>query len=117
MPSTLRDRALTPPRKMLAMRGESLRKRLADPDIVRLLGRAIERALERADLTKQDAAHRMGYEDQSALSRWISGAETPQIARLWTLGEDFQRALVIELASACQVGVKVRTTIELEQSA
>lgn len=113
MPKTLPD----PLRKMLTMRGESLRKPVADPQVARVLGQAIERALERAGLTKQDAAFRMGYEDQSALSRWISGVESPQVARLWTLGELFQRSLVLELAATCHVGVKIRTTIELEATA
>jgi transcriptional regulator with XRE-family HTH domain len=102
---------------MLAMRGESLRKPLADPEIARVLGQAIERAVTRAGLTKQEAAYRMGYEDQSALSRWIAGGESPQVARLWALGEAFQRALVLELAATCHVGVRIRTTIELEASA
>jgi predicted transcriptional regulator len=84
------------PRKTLAMGGESLRKPLAE-DLKRAIGAAIARALVLADMTKQDAAHRMGYEDQSALSRWISGAETPQFARLFEVAE-LRTPLVVALA-------------------
>jgi ribosome-binding protein aMBF1 (putative translation factor) len=116
MGATLPDRLNAAPRKMTSLRGEAERKKVS-PETVRQIGQAIDAALKRAGLTQKEAAYLMGYENQSLLARWISGVETPQFARLWTLGESFQQALVIELASACQVGVKVRTTIELEQSA
>ena len=82
MNSTVAKRLPDPPRKMLAMGSESVRKPLAKD-----IGTAIERAIVLAKLTKQDVAYRMGYEDQSALSRWISGVETAQLPRLWEIEE------------------------------
>lgn len=114
MAGTVTAARATTPRKMLAMGGEGLRKPLAELDHRRAIGRAIERALEYADLTKQQASGLMGYPDQSALSRWISGAETPQLAKLWTLGPRFRHGFVIALAdNAADDGVEVRTTITL----
>lgn len=91
--------------KMLAATGESPRKPLAEQ-----IGSAIERAIVLAKLTKQDVAYRMGYTDQSALSRWISGAETPQFAKLWAIPE-LQEPLVIALAelAAMVIETTVRT--------
>jgi hypothetical protein len=101
-------------RKSLVMRGESLRKPLAD-DLKRPIGQAIERALVLADITKQDAAFRMGYEDQSALSRWIAGAETAQFARLFSIPE-LRGPLVIALAELSET-VSVETTITIRRRA
>lgn len=99
MPATLPQRTVTPPRKMLAMDGEALRKPLAEAEFKAVIGRAIERALHLSNLTKQEAAYGMGYgENQAPVSRWISGTETPQFAKLWMLGRPFQIALVEALA-------------------
>lgn len=105
MPATVTKAIPDPPRKMLAAQGESHRKPLADE-----IGGAIERAIVLAKLTKQDVAYRMGYTDQSALSRWISGAETPQFAKLWAITE-LQEPLVIALAelAAMVIETTVRT--------
>lgn len=90
-------------------------KPLAIDQTKRLLGRAIERALMAADMTKQDAAYRMGYgTNQAPISNWISGKETPQFAKLWTLSEVFQRELVIALADLCR-DVEVRTVVTLSR--
>lgn len=86
---------------MLTMRGESLRKPLADLDEARIVGRFVERALVFADITKQDAAFRLGYSDQSAVSRWVAGVETPQLAKLWTLGRRFRTGFLLAVADAC----------------
>lgn len=109
-------------RKPLAMRGEGLarrgegdRKPLADPDLPRLIGRAIERALKLANLEKKDAAWRMGYEDQSALSRWIAGVETPQFAKLFGILE-LRGPLVVALAELAE-DVDVTTTISVRRRA
>lgn len=107
------DPRLDVPRKMLTVHGEGDRKPLAE-DRKRQIGLAIERALEDADISKQDAAYRLGYgENQSPISRWISGIENPPFAKLWTLGSRFQKALVKRMAGAVDDSgaVEVRTTI------
>jgi hypothetical protein len=118
MSSTLPAAAGERPRKMLTMRGESLRKRLADYDdeaAKRRIGRVLERALLIAGITKQDAAFRAGYGDnQSPISRWISGLETAQIGRLWdTLGPSFRRAFIVALAHDSGEGVEVRQVVTI----
>jgi len=75
----------------------------------RQIGRAIETALDRTRMTKQEAAFAMGYTDSGVMGRWINGTETPQFAKLWTLGERFRQELVIALAE--QAGMSVVTTI------
>lgn len=82
MAPTVAKRLPDAPRKNLAMGIESVRKPLAKD-----IGAAIERAIVLANLTKQDVAYRMGYADQSALSRWISGVETAQLPSLWEIKE------------------------------
>lgn len=116
MAASLHASTVPTPRKMLTMRGESLRKPLAEDHFKAAIGRAIERALSAADITKQQAAAGMGYGDnQAPVSRWISGSETPQFAKLWTLGDRFRQELVIAMAAECSVGVEVRTVITLER--
>jgi hypothetical protein len=105
------------PRKMLAggeVSGETLRKRLAEGDDSSQIGRVIERALTLANLTKQEVAHAMGYADQSALSRWIAGVETAQMAKLWRV-RALRGALVVALAEAAQDDVEVRTVVTLKR--
>jgi transcriptional regulator with XRE-family HTH domain len=89
--------AFTRPRKPLAMTAAYMEQR----DFARLMGQAIEEAIQEAKLEKKDAADRMGYQDQSALSRWIAGIENPQLHKLWGLGPVFQKAFVIALARRC----------------
>jgi hypothetical protein len=101
-------------RKSIAMTSEALRKPLAD-DLKRAIGQAIERAIVLAGLTKQEVAFAMGYEDQSALSRWISGAETPQFARLFIVVK-LRGPLVIALAELSG-DVDVQTTIVIRRTA
>lgn len=109
MSTNATDRLAARHHKMLAMRGETLRKPLAEA-----IGQAVERGIVLAKLTKQDVAFRMGYEDQSALSRWISGAETPQFARLWAI-EELRGPLVIALAELAECVVE--TIVKVKRSA
>jgi transcriptional regulator with XRE-family HTH domain len=117
MATTVAKPSLNVPRKMLALRGEALRKPLADDEMRRLIGGAIEWALSYAGLTKQQAADRMGYgSNQAPISRWISGLETPQLAKLWTLGDEFQNGLLIAMSRICRRRtVRVRTVISLSE--
>lgn len=82
----------------------------ADP---KPLGIAIERALVLANITKQDVSHRMGYTDQSSISKWISGKEPPRFDKLWAIRE-LRPHLVIALAESedrCEVNTTVRVRI------
>jgi transcriptional regulator with XRE-family HTH domain len=101
--------------KMLAAGEVSGAKPLRKPLAVDL-GSAIERAIELAKMTKQEVAYRMGYgSNQASLSRWISGAEMPQLAKLWAI-EELQGPLVIALAEAVNDSAVVVTThIEVRQ--
>ena len=91
--------------KVLAAQIEADRKPLAE-DWKRLMGQSLERALMLARLTKQDVSYRMGYEDQSALSRWISGVERPQFDKLWAV-EELRQPLVQCLAELAGADVQV----------
>ena len=81
--------------------GETCGKPL-DGDWRRLVGRAIERALVLANLTKQEASHAMGYADQSKLSRWIAGDDTapPQFHKLLSI-ESLRPWIPVALAEVC----------------
>lgn len=114
MPRSL-ARSLPPaPRKPLAMgfaapagEGETDRKVLADPDLRREFGAVLSRAFALADWTLKDVAFRLGYADQSAVSRWVSGVEAAPIAKLWGLS-DLRGPLVMamsEQASDVRVGM------------
>lgn len=116
MKASLPERAVDSHRKPLAMRGESLSKSFADPDDMRAAGRLIERALEILGSTKQQAAGAMGYEDPSALSRWIQGTENPRLAVLLKLS-GFRAAFIIALAEGRDSGVEVRTLITVARIA
>lgn len=98
--------------RMLRAKGEGDPQELGKQQI----GRAIESALDRARLTKQAAAYAMGYSDSGVMGRWISGTETPQFARLWTLGERFRQELVAALAEAAG-GAEIETTIKFRRMA
>lgn len=91
------------------------------PDVLdefkRRLGLAIEHALEAAGISKQDAAYRMGYgSNQATVTNWIKGLETPQFAKLWTLGERFQRELVIALAELSGT-IRIDTVLTIRREA
>lgn len=109
MGSSIRQQLDGIQRKSLTMGSESLRsdrKSVAVSEGARRLGRVLDRALQLAGITKQQAASDLGYSDQSAISRWISGVENPRFDKLITLagfgegmlqalGEEFGRVTVI----------------------
>lgn len=78
------------------------------------LGRAIEKALVLADLSKQDASYRMGYTDASSISKWISGKEPPRFDKLWSIVE-LREPLVIALGK--RAGFRVRITLSARRVA
>lgn len=81
--------------KMLRAESESGRKPLADlrPHV----GRLVNRALELAGISKQDASFQMHYADQGSVSRWCSGLERPAFDKLFTIA-GFKVAYVQALA-------------------
>jgi hypothetical protein len=115
MPTDRNARLDAIPRKVLAVRGETLRKPLADDAMA--IGRVIERALVLAGLSKQDAAFKMGYgTNQAPLSRWIAGIETPQFAKLFALVE-LRAPLVMAFAESVQdIDVVTQVTIRRRAS-
>lgn len=106
------------PRKPLAMGfaaaaepGEGDRKKLAEPNSQRAFGVVLARAFALANLTQQEVAFRLGYTDQSAVSRWVAGTENAQIARLLTLAE-LRGPLVMAIAEMTD-DVSVETVVRL----
>lgn len=100
--------------QMLRAKSEGDRKKFA-VDEKALIGRAVERAISVAGLTKQEAAFQMGYSDSGTLSRWCAGTETPQFAKLWAV-EALRGPLVIALAEAMDdSGVIVTTHVQIRQ--
>lgn len=98
------------------MGGEGLRKKFADDECRRAIGRAIEQALGLAGMQKGEAAAEMGYGDnQAPLSRWIAGTETPQFAKLFSI-DRLQGPLVIALA-ALSTDTEVVTEIRVRRRA
>lgn len=77
------------------------------------VGQAVQRAISLVGWSVKEAADHIGRE-RAQVSRWIAGTETPQFAKLWTLGERFQQELVIALAELVPC-VSVRTQITLER--
>lgn len=110
---TVAEKLNAVPRKMLAKNLDPVRKPLAE-DWNRLVGQAIERAILLARLTKQEVAHEMGYSDQSTLSRWISGAETAQLPKLFAI-DALREPLAVALAELA--GAKVDTHLHFPRTA
>lgn len=97
----------------LSLRGEADSKRIAET-FRRELGQAIARAIRAAGFEQKEVAGLMEYEDGSALTRWIAGAETAQLHRLWMV-EGLRKFLVIELAGLAD-GIDVTTTISIRRA-
>jgi hypothetical protein len=115
MADSITDRLADVHPKMLAARSEPDRKPLAAQEWRRRVGITIDRALTLARLSKQEVSHAMGYRDQSAVSRWISGVERPLLDKLFAV-DRFYDAWVI----ACAEGnprVEVTTAITIRRIA
>ena len=90
---------------------------VTDPQLLgdvgkREIGQVFEEALDRARLTKQEAAFLMGYTDSGVIGRWVNGTERVQMDKLWMLGDRFKSEFVIALAQTCH-GVETKTLITL----
>ncbi len=102
--------------KSLGTEANVLPKPLGEVDWMREFGLAIERALARAGMTKQDASFAMGYQDQSSVGKWIGGVERPHFDKLWAI-ESLRAHIAVEFAKLAGERVKVRTTVEIESAA
>ena len=68
--------------------------------------------MDKARITKQQAAFAMGYTDSGVIGRWVSGVERIQLDKLRLLGDGFWQEWVIVQAQITP-GVEVRTLITL----
>lgn len=115
MAPSLAERLDGIPRKSVAMKGEALHKKFVDPETRALVGKVIDRAIHHSGLSKKDAAIRMGYEDdQSPISRWVSGIEPPSLARFVAVPA-LCCGLSVALAELAD-GAEVRTVISLPKA-
>lgn len=112
MDAMLRRSTDFPQRKVVAkasLPSEGDRKRFAVS-----FRKAIDRAVSLSGRTKQEFAALMGYDDASQLSRWISGAESVNVDRLWAC-EVIQPFLIVALAEQTNTAaVKVERNIRVE---
>jgi hypothetical protein len=111
MPSTLPATVDPRHRKSCAEEGESLRKKLAGLPAGPNWGRVLTRAFALAGLAPKDVAFRLGYQDQSSVSRWLNNSESPNLPRLLSLRE-LRGPMVIALAEATD-GLSVQTVVTL----
>jgi hypothetical protein len=111
MSSTLQNALDAVHPQMLRVQGEVVPQELGKREI----GAAIEKALDRASLTKKEAAFEMGYADSGVIGRWITGTETPQFWKLWGLGDRFRQELVIALAELADC--EIQTTVQIKKRA
>jgi hypothetical protein len=91
------------------------RKPFAEADWRTHIGQTIERALALAQITKQEISFAMGYQDQSAVSRWISGVERPLLDKLFAV-DRFYDAWVIACAET-NPRIEVTTQITIRRVA
>jgi predicted transcriptional regulator len=115
MANSIASPALSSKRKMLAasfaapkVAGEAVSKKLAEQQI----GRVITRVIEHSGFTQKEIAFRLGYEDQSAVSRWVAGVDNASaLGRLWALLE-LRESIIVALAENAESrAVEVRTIV------
>ncbi len=117
MADTMRDRLDGVHPQMLrapVARGEADPQQMGE-EFKQAIGRAVECALDRSGIGKKEAAFAMGYTDAAVIGRWVSGLETPQFGRLWTLGEKFQAEFVIALAALASL--EIETVVRVRRPA
>lgn len=114
MPTSITDRLANVHPKMLRVDSESDRKKVAE-QLRPVIGRLVERALDLASVTKQDAAFQMGYTDQGALSRWCSGVERPLFDKLFIV-DGFEDAWLVALAER-NPQMEVETVVKIRRRA
>lgn len=102
-------------RKMLSVTSESIRTKFSVEPGSRA-GRVIERALELSGVSRQELAYALGYANQSAVSRWISGLENPSLEKLMSDAAPvaFRQGLAIAIGEVQQgISVQVVMTADL----
>ncbi len=86
-----------------------------DIDWKQAIGRAIERAVASAGLTKSEDAGQADV-DEAEFSRWLTGVRRPQFDRLFAI-EALRVHLVVALATLDPDAFAIKTTIEARRSA
>lgn len=116
MGASVADRTGLAQRHMLKMGGEGHLNKVEKVDKA-TIGRSIQRALDYADLTAKCAAAEMGYSDPTIVSRWIAGAESPNLAKFCTLGPRVRRGLLLALAETFEAdAVEIETTVRFKSA-
>jgi hypothetical protein len=115
MAPSVNAQAMDRPRKMLAARldsGETACKKIAAEENARVVARSIEHS----GFTKQEVAFRLGFSDQSQISRWIQGQDNASaIGRLWSLVEMRESVLLAMAESANSPFVRIRHVVDIER--
>lgn len=107
LPTTLRKSVVR-----ASLRSETERKPFAPPR----LGRVIDRMIALSGLTKQQAAAEMHYPDASAISRWVSEVEPPNLSRIWS-APLLRPWFLIACAEASGDSVEIETTVRVRRLA
>lgn len=94
--------------KPLRVGGERDHKKLA-------VAKDVERALEVAGISKQEAAYQLGYADPGVVSRWCSGVERPLFDKLFAL-DGFLEAFIQVLAQHSPT-MEVETLVRIRRRA
>lgn len=113
MAASVADRLKHVHPQMLRVGTDPDRKKFAE--LRPVIGRLVERALEIAGLSKQEAAFAMGYADSGVISRWCSGAERPLFDKLFAI-DRFEDAWLVALAER-NPRAQVVTQVLLQRSA
>jgi hypothetical protein len=92
------------------MGGEALHKKIVDGEMRALVAGVVSRAVDHSGLSKKQAALEMGYgDDQSPISRWVTGIEPPSFARMVSVPA-LRYGLSVALAELND-GVEIRTIV------
>lgn len=111
MSSRLTDRLAGLHPQMLRVEAEGHPQKLADLKVE--IGHSVERALDLAGLTKQEAAFAMGYTDQGVISRWCSGTERPLFDKLYAI-EGFEEAWIQARAERNR-NIEIQTVVTIRR--
>lgn len=89
----------------LLERLENVQSRQAKVDFNKVaVGRIVARCFGLAGLSQKEAAATVDV-DQAQISRWLSGAERPQLDALWAV-ESLREPLIIALCEAAGIGIE-----------
>lgn len=117
MPQSLRSEMPVAPRKTLSASlepGYASGNFLSDDEICSTFGREIERALELANLSKQDVQHLLKYANQSPVTKLVKPEQAPALAKLMQKSPAFKLAYILSLCETTP-GISLQTTVTLER--